>query len=71
MDVQLIITLFLIGFTGSFISGVAGIGGSIINFPILLYLPPLVGTAMFSSLEVTGITGVQVLFATIRRNKFE
>ncbi|WP_096186341.1 sulfite exporter TauE/SafE family protein [Evansella halocellulosilytica] len=65
MDVQLIITLFLIGFTGSFISGVAGIGGSIINYPMLLYIPPLVGVGMFSSHEVTGITGVQVLFATI------
>jgi uncharacterized protein len=65
MDIQLIITLFLIGFIGSFISGVAGIGGSIINYPMLLYFPPILGTGIFSAHEVTGITGVQVLFATI------
>ncbi|PGT80512.1 sulfite exporter TauE/SafE family protein [Bacillus sp. AFS040349] len=65
MDFGLIVTLFLIGFIGSFISGMAGIGGSIINYPMLLYIPPIVGTGLFGAHEVTGITGVQVLFATI------
>ncbi|MGG3987895.1 sulfite exporter TauE/SafE family protein [Bacillus smithii] len=60
-----IIVIFLIGFIGSFISGMVGIGGAIINYPMLLYLPPLFGLAAFSPHEVSGISAVQVFFATI------
>lgn len=67
MEVTLnfIIVIFLIGFIGSFISGMVGIGGSIIKYPMLLYLPPLFGLAAFSAHEVSGISAVQVFFATI------
>ncbi|RDI37548.1 hypothetical protein DFR59_12145 [Falsibacillus pallidus] len=65
VDFIFIITIFLLGFIGSFISGMAGIGGAIINYPMLLYIPPLVGVGVLSAHEVTGITGVQVFFATI------
>ncbi|SES03080.1 hypothetical protein SAMN04487944_115119 [Gracilibacillus ureilyticus] len=65
MDIPFIITVFLIGFIGSFISGMLGIGGSIIKYPMLLYIPPLFGVAAFTAHEVSGISAVQVLFATI------
>jgi uncharacterized protein len=65
MDIGFIITIFLIGFIGSFISGMVGIGGSIIKYPMLLYIPPLLGFAAFSAHEVSGISAVQVFFATI------
>ncbi|HJF32279.1 MAG TPA: sulfite exporter TauE/SafE family protein [Sporosarcina psychrophila] len=65
MDFAFIITIFLIGFVGSFVSGMVGIGGAIINYPILLYIPPLLGMAAFSAHEVSGISVIQVLFATI------
>lgn len=65
MDFGLIITIFLIGFIGSYISGMLGIGGSIIKYPMLLYIPPLFGVATFTAHEVSGISAVQVLFATI------
>jgi uncharacterized membrane protein YfcA len=42
-----------------------GIGGSIIKYPMLLYIPPLFGLAAFSAHEVSGISAVQVFFATI------
>ncbi|MFC3039403.1 sulfite exporter TauE/SafE family protein [Virgibacillus xinjiangensis] len=60
-----IITLFLIGFVGSFISGMVGIGGSIIKYPMLLYIPAMVGLSAFTAHEVSGISAIQVLFATI------
>jgi uncharacterized protein len=60
-----IVTIFLIGFVGSFISGMVGIGGSIIKYPMLLYLPPFFGLTAFSAHEVSGISAVQVFFATI------
>ncbi|WP_027409850.1 sulfite exporter TauE/SafE family protein [Anoxybacteroides tepidamans] len=67
MEVTLnyIIVIFLIGFIGSFISGMVGIGGSIIKYPMLLYLPPLFGLAAFSAHQVAGVSAVQVFFATI------
>lgn len=65
MDFTLIISIFLIGFIGSYISGMLGIGGSIIKYPMLLYIPPLFGLAAFTAHEVSGISAVQVLFATI------
>ncbi|MGE7778978.1 sulfite exporter TauE/SafE family protein [Peribacillus sp. NPDC097264] len=65
MDITFIITIFLIGFIGSYISGMLGIGGSIIKYPMLLYIPPIFGLAAFSAHEVSGISAVQVLFASI------
>ncbi|KQU22325.1 hypothetical protein ASG65_20280 [Bacillus sp. Leaf13] len=65
MDITFIITIFLIGFIGSYISGMLGIGGSIINYPMLLFIPPIFGFLAFSAHEVSGISAVQVLFASI------
>ncbi|MFP7159382.1 sulfite exporter TauE/SafE family protein [Priestia aryabhattai] len=65
MDITFIVTLFIIGFLGSFISGMIGIGGSVINYPMLLYIPPLVGTMSLTAHEVSGIGAIQVFFATI------
>ena len=65
MDITFIIVIFLIGFIGSFISGMVGIGGSIIKYPMLLYIPPMLGIAAFTSHEVAGISAIQVFFATI------
>lgn len=65
MDMTFLITIFLIGFVGSYISGMVGIGGSIIKYPMLLYIPPLFGIAAFSAHEVSGISAIQVFFATI------
>lgn len=65
MTVSMVITLFLIGFVGSFISGLVGIGGSIIKYPMLLYIPPIIGVAAYTAHEVSGISAIQVFFATI------
>jgi uncharacterized membrane protein YfcA len=65
MDFDFIVTIFLIGFIGSFVSGMVGIGGSIIKYPMLLYIPPMLGMAAFSAHEVSGISAIQVFFATI------
>ena len=64
MDISFIITIFLIGLVGSFISGMLGIGGAIINFPMLLYIPAMLGVGHFTAHQVSGITAIQVFFAT-------
>lgn len=65
MSIDFIIVLFLIGFIGSFISGMIGIGGSIVKYPLLLYIPPLLGVGALSAAEVAGVSAIQVFFATI------
>lgn len=60
-----VVVIFLIGFIGSFISGMVGIGGSIIKYPLLLYVPALLGLQTLSAHEVSGISAIQVFFATI------
>lgn len=64
-SIYFLIVIFLIGFIGSFVSGMVGIGGSIIKYPMLLYIPALLGLSAFTAHEVAGISAVQVLFATI------
>ncbi|MBL0385626.1 sulfite exporter TauE/SafE family protein [Tumebacillus sp. ITR2] len=65
MTIGLLITLFLIGFVGSFLSGMLGIGGAIINYPMLLFIPALLGVGAFTAHEVSGMIAVQVFFATL------
>lgn len=65
MSIDFMIVLFLIGFIGSFISGMIGIGGSIVKYPLLLYVPPILGVGVLTAAEVAGVSAVQVFFATI------
>ncbi|RXT07922.1 sulfite exporter TauE/SafE family protein [Ammoniphilus sp. CFH 90114] len=65
LDLTYIIVLFAIGFIGSIISGMVGIGGSIIKYPMLLYIPPMLGFVAFTAQEVSAISAVQVFFATL------
>ncbi|MFC5402866.1 sulfite exporter TauE/SafE family protein [Cohnella soli] len=65
MEFGLILLLFAIGFVGSMISGMVGIGGSIIKYPMLLYIPPVLGFVAYTAQEVAGISAVQVFFATL------
>ncbi|KEO82473.1 sulfite exporter TauE/SafE family protein [Tumebacillus flagellatus] len=65
MSLSLIVILFLLGFAGSFLSGLVGIGGAIINYPLLLYVPAALGVASYTAHEVSGITAVQVFFAAL------
>ncbi|MDP9728114.1 sulfite exporter TauE/SafE family protein [Alicyclobacillus tolerans] len=63
MSLATFVTILTIGLVGSFISGMLGIGGSIVKYPLLLYIPPLLGVAAFTAHQVSGISAVQVLFA--------
>lgn len=65
LSIMYIAVIFGLGFIGSFISGMLGVGGSIIKYPMLLYIPPLFGLMAFTSHEVSGISAVQVFFASI------
>lgn len=59
------IIMILIGLVGSFFSGLLGIGGAIINFPLLLYVPDWFGFTGFTPKEVASISMLQVFFASL------
>ena len=65
MDWFFLITLFLIGISGSFISAMTGLGGAIIIVPALLYLPPLVGVGSLDMKQVSGITIIMVFITSL------
>lgn len=65
MGISFVVTLFILGFIGSFLSGLLGVGGAIINYPLILFIPPLLGLAAFTAHDVSGIVAAQVFFATL------
>lgn len=65
MDVLLALVMISLGFIGSFFSGLFGIGGAIINYPLLLFVPSMLGVAHFTSQEVSSISMFQVFFASL------
>ncbi|WLV24052.1 sulfite exporter TauE/SafE family protein [Aciduricibacillus chroicocephali] len=64
-DIILLLIIFMIGFIGSFVSGMLGVGGAVVNYPMLLMIPTALGVGSFTAHEVSGITAVQVLFTTV------
>ncbi|AZV43333.1 membrane protein [Peribacillus asahii] len=65
MDIYYVLLLFAIGFIGSFLSGMLGIGGAIVKYPMLLMIPPLFGFQALTAHEVSGISAFDVLFVSI------
>lgn len=64
MDTSLILILSLIGAFGAFISGLVGIGGAIVIYPMLLFIPPIFGYKITPELA-SGLTAAQVFFSTM------
>lgn len=65
MGFDLFFLMAALGFIGSFFSGLLGIGGAIINYPLLLFIPALLGVAHFTAQEVSSISMFQVFFASL------
>lgn len=65
MEFYYVVLLFTLGFIGSFLSGMLGIGGAIVKYPMLLMIPPVFGFEAFTAHEVSGISALDVLFVSI------
>lgn len=57
--------LFIAGAFVGFLSGLLGIGGGIVMFPVLFYVPPLLGFDAISVKNITGLTMTQGFFASL------
>lgn len=62
---MLFILLLFIGAIGAFVSGLVGIGGAIIIFPMLLFIPPFFGIDTITPHLASGLTAAQVFFSTL------
>ena len=71
MDAPFFLFLALTGASVGFLSGLLGIGGGIVMFPLLLYAPPLFGLPHIDVKGVTGLTMVVVplLYWELRRRQ--
>jgi len=57
--------LIFVGASVGFLSGLLGIGGGIVMFPLLLYLPPLLGLSALDVKSITGLTMIQGFFSAL------
>ncbi len=65
MPITFYLFLLLVGSSVGFLSGLLGIGGGIIMFPILFYLPPVLGFEGIDVKSITGLTMIQGFFASL------
>lgn len=65
MDPLFLLFLAAAGAMVGFLSGLLGIGGGIVMFPVLLYGPPLLGLPAIDVKSITGMTMVQGFFAAL------
>jgi uncharacterized protein len=65
ISLTLISTLTALGVVGGFFAGLLGFGGGVMMFPLLYYIPPLLGLSRLDAKTVAAVVISQVFFSTI------
>jgi uncharacterized membrane protein YfcA len=65
MEATFFLFLALVGVSVGFLSGLLGIGGGIVMFPLLLYVPPFLGFNGIDIKSITGLTMAQGFFSAL------
>jgi uncharacterized membrane protein YfcA len=62
MSLALIAVLAFLGVFGGFSAGLLGFGGGVLMFPLLYYVPPLLGMVALDVKTVAALVVTQVFF---------
>ena len=65
MTGELVAVMAALGAIGGFFAGLLGFGGGVLMFPLLYYVPPLLGLERFPAQTVAGIVISQVFFSAL------
>ena len=65
MSAALMAVMAALGAVGGFLSGLLGFGGGVLMFPLLYYVPPLLGLGRFDAKTVAAIVISQVFFSAL------
>lgn len=65
MSLALIAVLAFLGVFGGFSAGLLGFGGGVLMFPLLYYVPPLLGMVALDVKTVAALVVTQVFFSTV------
>jgi len=65
MSVTLIAAMVFLGAFGGFVSGLLGFGGGVLMFPLLYYVPPLLGLERLDAQTVAAVVISQVSFSAL------
>ena len=65
MSATLLGTLALLGAAGGFLAGLLGFGGGVLMFPLLYYVPPLLGLDRLDAQTVAAVVVSQVFFSAL------
>ena len=59
------VVLLVLGMVGGFLSGLLGLGGTLVMIPLLLSVPQLLGYEPLSMKTIAGLSMVQVFFSSV------
>lgn len=65
MSTDLVAAMAALGAAGGFLAGLLGFGGGVLMFPLLYYVPPLLGLERFDAQTVAAIVITQVFFSSL------
>lgn len=65
MSVALIVCLAFLGTIGGFAAGLLGFGGGVLMFPLLYFVPPVLGLPSLGAKAVAAVVITQVFFSTL------
>jgi hypothetical protein len=65
MSATLIVAMVTLGAIGGFLAGLLGFGGGVLMFPLLYYVPPLLGLKQLDAQTVAAVVISQVFFSAL------
>jgi uncharacterized protein len=65
VSLEFAVTLAALGGIGGFTAGLLGVGGGVVIFPLLLYIPPLLDLANLDAKTVAAVVVAQVFFSAL------